>query len=1108
MFGYIRISFAGVIAALGCFPAAALDRAEHLTTLSGFAQPECVVVDPASGCAYVSNINSKEETYWQDTGAGFLSRLNADGSLDTLKWQESTAEFPMHQPKGMCILNGTLYVADNTRVLSFSLPDGKDKAVYPVIGAQRLNDMATGEGKVYVTDVASGIIFRLDTRGTGNHDVVARIEGVNGITFRDGILYAVSWTLHEIYGPPPDGAAAPVPFGLADQFTNLDGIETLPDGSFIVSDFTGNKVAIISPDRRQIKTLRALSTPADIGLDPGGKRLYIPQMDSGIVVLLSLHPADEATPLSSSRDREFDELQRQIQDRPNWDNARLAREVYRPEALVLESDRTPIDIVWRRTTALLEHLRAMEKGPDWAVEAAALDRLRFSVTEAQTHPDMDEAARRALFHEICALRRQIAFSNPLLDFNRILFLKRHKAIFEHMCDQYYGITARPGGGLYILENAFTDAPRTRDLLADAAVESGRLQGERLRGGASPEQLVYDGEGVLTESGDPGGGAFLSPDLSYDGKQILFCYVECRGDPRHQYRREEQGNYWSEHWDPGRAYHIFRINADGTGLTQLTDGTCNDIHPCWLPDGRVAFVSERRGGFLRCGRVCPTYTLYQMRADGSFIRPLSYHETHEWLPSVDHNGMIVYTRWDYVDRDSDIAHHLWLTYPDGRDPRSPHGNYPRVREQRPWMEMSIRAIPDSHNYIATAATHHGQHFGSLITINLQQEDDHSTGQIRRITPEAMFPEAESAPGVPFTPRGKGNNGQVYGTPWPLNEDFYLAVYDPGQQHHDLYLVDSFGNREMVYRDPDIACSNPIPLRPRPVPPVIPVQTRYAEPPEEQPDTGTVAVMNVYNSLRPFPEGTRLKELRLIQLFAKSTPHPDDPWIGAGDQSVARGSLGTVPIEEDGSAYFKAPAGAAFYFQALDERGLAVQTMQSDTFLHPGEHLSCTGCHEPKQNSPLPPERQPLALQKPPATLTPEPDGAYPLQFSRLVQPVLDAKCVSCHHADGDEPCLAGDIIVENGWSQAFSSLKPFAWALHGGNYVGLQRNKTSYSIPGEVGARVSKLFRLLDAGHHGVELTPEEWRRITLWLDSNSMFYGDYHDTVAQAKGEPATPRLE
>ncbi|OQB37713.1 MAG: Protein TolB [Candidatus Hydrogenedentes bacterium ADurb.Bin179] len=1089
-----------VTASIGASGADVLDR---LMTLEGFAQPECVVVDPESGSAYVSNINSREETYWQDTGAGFLSRLKADGSLDTLKWQESTAEFPIHQPKGMCILNGTLYVADNTRVLSFSLPDGKNKAIYPVLDAQRLNDMAAGEGKVYVTDVASGKIVRLDTSGRGNHDVVARIEGVNGITLRDGVMYAVSWTLHEVYAPPTDGSLPPVPFGLAGHFTNLDGIETLPDGRFIVSDFTGNKVAIISADRRTVKTLCTLPTPADIGLDPDGNRLYIPQMNSGTVVLLALHPEGEATPLSSARDLEFEELKRQIQERPNWDNARLAREAHRPEALVLESDRTPVDIVWRRTKALLEHLRSLENSPDLTMEAAILDRLRLSVNETR-----DEAALHVLFHQICALRRQIAFSNPLLDFDRILFLKRHKSIFEHMCDQYYGITARPGGGVYILENAFSDAPRARDLLAGTVVETGRLQGQHLRGGTSPAQLSYDGEGVLTESGDPGGGAFLSPDLSYDGKQILFCYVECRGDPRHQYRREEQGNYWSEHWDPGRAYHIFKVNADGTGLTQLTDGTCNDIHPCWLPDGRVAFVSERRGGFLRCGRVCPTYTLYQMRADGSFIHPLSYHETHEWLPSVDRNGMIVYTRWDYVDRDSDIAHHLWLTYPDGRDPRGPHGNYPSVRELRPWMEMSIRAIPDSSKYIATAATHHGQHFGSLITIDLRQEDDASTGQIRRITPEAMFPEAESAPGVPHTPRGKGNNGQVYGTPWPLNEDFYLAVYDPGQQRHDLYLVDGFGNRELLYRDPDIACSNPIPLRPRPVPPVIPMQTRYAEPPEEQPDTGTIAVMNVYDSLRPFPEGTRLKELRLIQLFAKSTPHPDDPWIGAGDQSVARGSLGTVPIEEDGSVYFEAPAGVSFYFQALDDQGIAVQTMQSDTYLHPGEHLSCTGCHEPKQQSPALPPRPPMALRKPPARLTPEPDGAYPLQFARLVQPVLDAHCLSCHDTGGDAPCLAGDVFVENGWSQAFSGLKPFAWALHGGNFVGLQRNKTSYSIPGKVGARASKLLGLLESGHHGVELSPEEWRRITLWLDGNSTFYGDYHDTVAQARGERATPRLE
>lgn len=1104
----LAMIFPGCVIMLGALNTAALPQAEHIATLSGFAQPECVVVDPESGCAYVSNINSKEETYWQDTGAGFLSRLKADGSLDTRNWLESTAEFPIHQPKGMCILNGILYVADNTRVLSFSLPDGKEKTVYPVTGALRLNDMASSDGKVYVTDVASGNIFRLDTSGGGSHEVVANIDGVNGITLRDGILYAVSWTLHDVYALSPDGSALPAPFGLAAQFTNLDGIETLPDGSFIVSDFVGNKVTVISSDKRSIRTLRALPTPADIGLNAAENRLYIPQMDSGTVVLLALRHKEETLPLSAARDREFDELQRQIQDRPNWDSERLAREAHRPEALILETDRTPVDIARRRTRALLDHLAREHPELDLSGEKAALDALDTRVNQMRAQATADPAAARMVFHEICTVRRAIAFSNPLLDFDRILFLKRHKSIFEHMCDQYYGITARPGGGLYVLEGAFTDTPRAVNLLETAQVEAGRLEGAVLRGGVSPAKLSYDGEGVLTESGDADGGAFLSPSLSYDGGEILFSFVECRGDKRHQYRTETPEDYWKSPWDPGRAYHVFKVRADGTGLQQLTDGPWNDIHPCWLPDGRVAFISERRGGFLRCGRVCPTYTLYQMNGDGNGIRPLSYHETHEWLPSVDNNGMIVYTRWDYVDRDSDIAHHLWLTYPDGRDPRGPHGNYPRVREHRPWMEMSIRAIPGSHKYLATAATHHGQHFGSLITIDLREEDDYATGQIRRITPEAMFPEAESAPGVPNTPRGKGNKGQVYGTPWPLSEDFYLAVYDPGEQRHDLYLVDGFGNREMVYRDPDIACSDPIPLKPRPLPPVIPSQTHYAEEGKAAAATGTISVVNVYNSLQPWPEGTKLKELRLIQLFPKSTPYPDDPHIGAGDQSVARGVLGTAPIEEDGSAHFEAPAGVTFYFQTLDERGLAVQTMQSATYLHPGEHLSCHGCHEPKQASPVLPERLPQALRKPPVRLKPEPEGSYPLQFARLVQPVLDARCLSCHKAGGDEPCLAGDVFVEKGWSRGFKSLVPFAWALHGGNYVGLERNKTSYSIPGKVGARASKLFEMLEAGHHGVELTPEELRRVTLWLDGNSAFYGDYHDIIAQANGEPARPRLE
>ena len=173
--------------------------------------------------------------------------------------------------------------------------------------------------------------------------------------------------------------------------------------------------------------------------------------------------------------------------------------------------------------------------------------------------------------------------------------------------------------------------------------------------------------------------------------------------------------------------------------------------------------------------------------------------------------------------------MWTCYPDGRDPRSRHGNYPRSRESRPWLELSIRAIPESHKYVAVAAPHHGQSYGSLVLIDQKTPDDHSMSQIKRITPEVHFPESEKSPAV-SNKDGKGRHkpkGEVYGSPWPLSEDFYLCVYDSGQKNYGIYLVDSFGNRELLYRDQDIPCLDPIPLKSRPRPPILPSQTSQAK-----------------------------------------------------------------------------------------------------------------------------------------------------------------------------------------------------------------------------------------------------------------------------------------
>ena len=491
----------------------------------------------------------------------------------------------------------------------------------------------------------------------------------------------------------------------------------------------------------------------------------------------------------------------------------------------------------------------------------------------------------------------------------------------------------------------------------------------------------------------------------------------------------------------------------------------------------------------------------MRPDGSDIITISYHETNEWHPSVDNNGMIVYTRWDYVDRDSDVAHHIWLTYPDGRDARSYHGNYPVDRSSRPWMELAIRAIPNSHRYIGVAAPHHGQNYGSLIMIDQRIKDDNAMSQVRRITPEANLPESQG---------GK----QVYGQPWPLSENYYLCVHDPAASRYAVSLVDGFGNREVLHRDPGVPCLDPIPLRPRPRPRVIPAMTTQAEE-NKAPGPGggeTISVMNVYDSDFTWPEGAKVKAFRIVQLFPKATPTSNRPNVGLAAQSLCRGVLGTVPVEADGSVHFQAPVGVPIYFQALDATGQAIQSMKSDTYVHPGEKLVCQGCHEPKlRMSGGPTVKFAAALRRAPSKITRDVSGSYPLSFPRLVQPVIDRKCLPCHtkNKQNKAPNLSGTEFGRNGWSKAFETLHRYGWGKSGGNGA-IRRNGGCTSIAGKIGAKGSKLLPHLTGpkGHNDLKLTGEELYRITLWLDCNTNFYGAYRDTEKQARGELVMPALE
>ena len=765
---------------------------------------------------------------------------------------------------------------------------------------------------------------------------------------------------------------------------------------------------------------------------------------------------------------EFSTLANQIRNPPT---AAWLKYAYNTNSMPIAADRDPVDVLLRRTTAVLGEFNQNGLLDAWATKLVDLQQQNTQVSVSDT------SGRLALFRKVSDVSRHAALANPLLKFKDVIFLKRHPANYNHMVDQYFGFHAVAGGGIFVLENAFSDSPTVRDVLKDAVCQNGRFKGQKLNFGS-----------------------FLAPSLSYDGKTIYFSHTEA-AQPTYQ-------------WTERSTFHLFKVNADGTGLCQLTDGPVNDLFPWPLPNGRVVFISERRGGYGRChARYCPTYTLHTMNPDGTDITLLSAHETNEWHPSVDNNGMIVYSRWDYVDRGDDQAHHPWITYPDGRDARALQGNWKVAAADSPYMELDVRAIPGSARYVATAAAHHGQTYGSFILIDPRVQDDNKMAPLKVLTPEAQFPEATTG----------ATTDWKFTTPWALSERFYLCGYDPNATTHAITLLDAAtGLKTVLYQDPAIPCTHPIPLVPRTPPPIIPHRVASGKPlaPGQvfdpstytnMPTTGTVALMNVYDSTLPLPTGTVIKYLRILEVLPKTTPDHVTPHIGYAQEKPARRVLGTVPVESDGSAYFTLPADTPVFFQALDANQEAVQSMRSLTYVKPGEQQVCAGCHETRGRAPLA-SVQPVAVQRAPSTIAPDLAGSNPFSYPLLVQPVLDANCVSCHRTQGAIDLSAGNYTTNMSyWYNSYLNLASFAFYYGAYASDGYDRWNTAISIPGQVGAKASKLYQTLFAtNHHGVNLSADARHRLTLWLDCNSDFFGAYENTLAQSQGQvvqPINPRV-
>ena len=584
-----------------------------------------------------------------------------------------------------------------------------------------------------------------------------------------------------------------------------------------------------------------------------------------------------------------------------------------------------------------------------------------------------------------------------------------------------------------------------------------------------------------------GGMIRDPNVHYDAKKILFSYCPSGKDN----------------------YSLYEINIDGTGLKRITgagedtplklpEGVVPDETPGWrmeakcnlnsrdfsppgwddyeatyLPDESIVFCSTRAKRYVGCW-LTHVGTIYKCNPDGSNIHMLSCNVEQDNTPWVLNNGQIAYMRWEYVDRSQVNYHHLWTMNQDGTRQMVLFGNlYPGG------VFIDAKPIPGSQKIICSNSPGHGQteHYGRVAIL------DPTGGPDKR---ESMQNVTKSA---------------NYSDPWAFDEDHFMTA-----SQDKIMLINSLGQQSVLFKLPAELSSQgykvnePRPLMTRPRERVIMNQTDYSK------DYGTLAMANLYKGRKM--QGVKPGTVKNLLIY-ETLPKPIH-YTGGTEMMSIFGTftlerlLGTVPVSEDGSAYFKLPANRPVLFLAMDENGHCVKRMHSFVSVMPGENTTCIGCHEERTLTPTGDDRDKLFRimhNNPPAEIQPVadmkdlgPDFHGVFDFPRDVQPILDKHCVSCHNSRRED----GGVNLSGHWTPMYTiSYTHLTWY----NLLGDNRNRAVSNFdPYEIGTGSSRLVKLIEEGHQGVKMPPEEQAVIRHWIDAGANFAGTYASEASGGVG--------
>ena len=527
------------------------------------------------------------------------------------------------------------------------------------------------------------------------------------------------------------------------------------------------------------------------------------------------------------------------------------------------------------------------------------------------------------------------------------------------------------------------------------------------------------------------GAVRDPQVHYDGDKILFSYRRGGTD----------------------TFHLYEINGDGSGLTQLTDGPFDDLEPTYLPDGNIIFCSTRAKRWVPCWYT-QVATLHRCDGQGKNIQLLSSNIEQDNTPWVLPDGRILYTRWEYVDRSREDFHHLWVMNPDGTGQMTFYGNLlPRD------VYLDAKPVPGTDKVVMVNSPRHGQaeHQGRISLVRTDLGPDDTTAQ-------HMIHE-----------------GREFRDPYALSEDSILVA-----EKTRLLLMNGNGQTKELYRLSSDLSKNgawlhePRPIRPRLREPVISPQTDLTQ------STGQLIVSNIYigRNMAGIEPGA-IKKLLILENLPKPVNFTGsmDP-ISCGGSYTLNRVLGTVPVEPDGSVNMTVPPLRSLQLVALDANDLAVKRMLSFLTVMPGEVTTCIGCHEDRTTTP-PAVSAAMALKRAPSAITPVAGTPDVFDYPRDIQPILDRHCLPCHDVDA----YAGGALLTGDqgpmFTHSYFTLSTRLQIADGrdlahGNYA-----------PYTIGSSVSPLMDKLVPSHYDVQTTAQEQRLVKLWIDASATFPGTY-----------------